>query len=378
MPYAEYLAQKGAAGGLATAGISVNHTNALKFSAVFAAIRIRSENLASLPKSIYQDTDQGKVRRHDHPVFNLIHFAPNPIQNAFTFWEYMGACLNGWGNAYAVIETRNGYPTALWPVHPSQVNPFISKRKLFYDISNGDHAGTYHSAEILHFPMMTTDGIKGIDPITHHATAIGISLAADKYAAEFFEKKGNIKAVLETDQSLGDTAYHEFLDRFTAVGNHGTPLLEYGIKYKTVGISPEAAQMIQTRMFQIQDVARIWNIPPHMLSDLSRSTFSNIEHQDIQFVKYSMRPEVKRIETELEAKLFTADERGTMNVKFLLDGLLRGDMKTRASFYHYGILDGWLNRNEVREMENRNPAPGLDEFMRPSNMIKDSEETPEK
>lgn len=357
---------------LSGAGIPVNHKTALKFSAVFAAIRIHAENLASLPKNVFEDTPQGKKSRLDHPAYRLIHFKPNPLQNDFVFWEYMGACLNGWGNAYAIIETKNGYPVALWPVHPSEVTRIVNKKELYFEVTNRDFAGTYSSGEVLDFKMFTLDGINGVDPVTFHALSIGIGLAGNEYAAEFFSKKGNIKSVLEADNAISDKAYDSIQKRLAAAGNHGTPLFDYGVKYKTVGISPDAAQVIQTRAFQIQDVARIWNIPPHMLADLSRSTFSNIEHQDIQFVKYSMRPSVKRIETELESKLFLPSELGSLNIKFNLDGLLRGDMKTRAAFYHFGIQDGWLSRNEVRDMENRNPVDGLDEMLVPQNMIDNS------
>lgn len=352
-----------------SAGVSVSHKDAMKFSAVFAAIRIQSENIASLPKVIYEDTQNGKVSRKDHPVYNLIHYQPNPLMNDYSFWSYITACVNGWGNAYAVIETKNGFPVNLFPVHPSEVTPFVDGRELFYDVKAKPWKNTYSSAEILHFKLFSIDGVNGVDPITMHRQSIAVGLAGDKFSAQFFEKNGAIKGVLETDQSLGDKAYESFMKRFKGEGNHGTPLLEYGIKYKPVSISPDSAQALQTRQFQIQDVARIFNIPPHMLGDLSRSTFSNIEHQDIQYVKYSLRPLVKMLETEVEHKLFTSDERGKLNVKFNLDGLLRGDMAARSNYYHNAILDGYMTRNEVRELENMNPLPGLSEPFSPANMI---------
>lgn len=351
------------------AGVSVSHEDALKFSAVFSAIRIQSENIASLPKVIYEDTLNGKKSRKDHPVYNLIHYQPNPVMNDYTFWAYMGACVNGWGNAYAIIETANGFPVNLWAVHPSEVRPFIDRKELYYEVKAKPFEGTYHSREMLHFKLFSIDGINGIDPISMHKQSIAVGLAGDKFSAEFFEKRGAIKGVLETEQSLGDKAYNLFMNRFKSEGNHGTPLLEYGIKYKPVSISPDSAQALQTRQFQIQDIARIFNIPPHMLGDLSRSTFSNIEHQDIQYVKYSLRPLVKMLETELEHKLFTSEEKGKLNVKFSLDGLLRGDMTARSAFYHNGILDGWMTRNEARDWENLTPLSGLDEPFTPANML---------
>ena len=215
-----------------SAGVSVSHKDAMKFSAVFAAIRIQSENIASLPKVIYEDTQNGKVSRKDHPVYNLIHYQPNPLMNDYSFWSYITACVNGWGNAYAVIETKNGFPVNLFPVHPSEVTPFVDGRELFYDVKAKPWKNTYSSAEILHFKLFSIDGVNGVDPITMHRQSIAVGLAGDKFSAQFFEKNGAIKGVLETDQSLGDKAYESFMKRFKGEGNHGTPLLEYGIKYK--------------------------------------------------------------------------------------------------------------------------------------------------
>lgn len=228
--------------------------------------------------------------------------------------------------------------------------------------------GTYESTNILHFMLVTYDGIKGINPIEHNAMALGKSLAIEKFAADYYRKGGNVKSVLETDQSLGDDQYNAFMSHYNqASQNFDTPLLEYGIKFKQVAISPVAAQLIQQETFSIQDIARIVNVPPHMIADLSRSTFSNIEHQNIQFVQYTLRPLVKRIEVELERKLFSSEESLVMNVKFSLDGLLRGDTATRSAFYHNAILDGYMSRNEVRELEGLERKPELDKMLYPLN-----------
>ena len=240
----------------------------------------------------------------------------------------------------------------------------------YYKISGNDGLqGVYNDTEICHFMLFSIDGVKGINPIVYNAEAIGNGMAATRFGTEFFEKGGNIKSVLETDGSLGDKEYNNFMRHYTeSAKNFETPLLEYGIKLKQLGISPEAAQMLQTKAFSIQDIARIFSLPPHMLADLSRSTFSNIEHQDIQFVQYSLRPSVKRFEYQLENKLFFEGESDTYHIKFDLNGLLRGDMASRGAFYHNGIQDGWLNRNEVRNMEGLNREDGLEKFMYPANL----------
>lgn len=353
-----------------TSGVNVNHETALKFTAVFAAIRIRSENIASLPKSVIREKDGKREVLHNHPVHRLIHRQPNSLMNAFTFWEYMNANLDGWGNAAAYIERKsNGDPLNIWHIHPSECTTTIVDRKIYYKVT-GQFAGTYSADDMLHFKLFTTkDGMWGIDPIRNSAEAISLGLAAQKFNTEFFAKGGHHKGVYETDQSLGDAEYQGIMKHMAEFKNFETPILEMGLKYKPISISPEAAQLIQQRTFSIQDIARIFNLPPHMLAELSRSTFSNIEHQDLQFVKYSLRPTVKRIEEELETKLFYESETEEIGVKFNLDGLLRGAIATRATFYHYGIQDGWLNRNEVRNMENMDPADGLDDYLYPANLL---------
>lgn len=354
-----------------TANVSVNNNTAMNFTAVFAAMRLRAENVASLPKVVLGKTAKGKEVAKSHPVHRLVHYKPNSYMNIFVFWEFINAYLDGHGNSYAIIE-RNGQgdPVALWPVHPSYVCVTLVNRKKFYKVyGTKGFDGTYSDDEMLHFMLFTRDGITGINPIVYNADAIGLGMAATKFGQEFFEKGGHIKGALEYEDSMGDAEFNRFMKHYeNSSKNFGTPFLEYGIKYKEIGISPEAAQMLQSKTFAVQDVARIFNVPPHMLAELSRSTFSNIEHQDIQFVKYSIRPSVKRFETEIESKLFFENETDSFEMKFVLDGLLRGDLKSRSAFYHFGIQDGWLTRNEVREMENKNQANHLDTFLYPQNL----------
>ena len=352
------------------AGLNVSHDAATKFSAVFCAMRTRAENIASLPKSVVKQTAGKKEILYSHPVNFLLTRKPNSLMNVFTFWEFMSYYVDGWGNAYAIIE-RDGHgdPVNLFPVESYLVGVTKVKRELWYKVYSGDYKGTYAAYDILHFKLFTKDGIKGIDPISNMSESIGLGLAAQHYNAQFFEKGGHLKGVYQTDQSLGDEQYSKLMEHMSKFKNFDTPLLEYGIKYAPISISPEAAQLIQQRTFSIQDISRIFNIPPHMLAENSHSTFSNIEQQDIQFVKYSIRPSVKRFETEIEDKLLFEGEKDIIDIKFNLDGLLRGDTATRAAYYHSAVQDGWLNRNEVRDRENLNRGPKeLDEYLYPSNL----------
>lgn len=355
--------------GINAAGQTVNHDTALTFTGAFAAISIKAENLASLPKYVYERTSNGKKILSNHPVYKLIHFKPNSYQTDFVFWEYLEASVAGWGNGYAVIESGgNGYPKALHPVDPSSVSIQRTGFDLTYVVSDGPAAGRYLADEILHVKLFTKDGIVGIDPITYHAQSIGIGLAGQSFASEYFTKKGALRGVIETDAELSDANYMKVAERISRAGDHGTPVLEYGLKYKSIGISPDAAQAIQTRLFSIQDASRIWKVPVSLLAEHTHSTFTNTEQQDIQFVKYGLRPECKRFETEIETKLFAPGEADRIDVKFDLQGLLRGDSASQANWFRTAIYGGYMSRNEVREQMNMDRIDGLDEFLVPTNM----------
>ena len=347
----------------------VNEDTALRFTAVFAAMRLRAENVASLPKIVRRKVKNGYEDATDHPVYKLLKSEPNSFQNIFSFWEFVNFNLDGWGNAYVIIKRgKGGVPTALIPVHASKVTIRVVDGDKWYTVRGTKYFdGFYADFDMLHFFTLSKDGISGINPITYNADAIGTGIESTKFGKEYFAKKGNLKAVMETDKKLSD-------DEFNSISKHvspnfGTPILESGLKYKQLTIAPEAAQMLQTKTFSIQDVARIFNVPPHLLSDLSRSTFSNIEHQDIQFVKYSLRPVLKRYENELERKLFFDDEIGSLEITFNLEGLLRGDSTSRANFYAKAVTNGWMTRNEVRDIEGMNSIPGLDDALYPGNML---------
>lgn len=356
-------------------GVSVNNSSALKVTAFYAGIRIRSENIASFPKYVKRWTKEGLVDASDHPAYKLINVRPNSYTNKFDFWNVINTWLDGWGNSYAYIErNNNGDPVALHQIHPSWVVgiTIVNGRK-WYKVSCSDPRfsflnGTHPDYNMLHFMLVTLDGIKGVNPVFYNAMALGKSLATEKFASEFYERGGNIKAVLETEGHFDDQTYKGFMKHFKdSSRNFDTPLLEYGVKYKQLSVNPVAAALIQSETLSIQDVCRIINIPPHMVAELSHATFSNIEHQTIQFVQYSLRPTVKRMEDELERKLFFEYEQDVYSVKFSLDGLLRGDTQARSAYYHNAILDGYMSRNEVRELEGMQHKDGLDDMLYPLN-----------
>lgn len=356
-------------------GLPVCNSTAMKITAFYAGIRLISENIASLPRSVRRKTDKGPAAADDHPAYRLVAVRPNEYTNTFDFWNCMTTWLEGWGNAYAVIRRgADGRPASIHQVHPSNVTATLSEGRRWYRVAIPDSGlswlnGVYSGDDMLHFMLLTLDGLTGVNPVIYNAIALGKNLATEKFGSEFYTRKGNIRAVLETDGNLGDDAYNKFIEHFKAAsdGNFGTPLLEYGIKYKQLSVNPVAAQLIQSETLSIQDVARILNIPPHMIAELSHATFSNIEHQTIQFVEYTLRPIIKRLEVELRTKMFFADEVGLFDVEFGLGGLLRGDTAARSSYYHNAILDGYMSRNEVRELEGLRHRDGLDDMLYPLN-----------
>lgn len=355
------------------AGVTVNSDTALRFTAVFAAIKIISENIASLPKSVMMEKEDGGFEPADHPAHTLIYDRPNGYMDVFTFWFTIIGWLLGRGNAFGILRYENGRLVAIDPVFPDWVKVALVNGEKAYVVraTDPDFAflnGTYLDHEMLHFMLFTLNGIVGVDPITYNAAAIGEGIAAQKYTSDFFRTGGAIKGTLETDQALGDEDYEKFMAHYQSSATNGaTPLLEYGFKYKAVSISPEASQLLQAKTFSIDDIARMFSIPPHMLAELSHATFSNIEQQNIFFGEYSLRPICKRLEKQLELKLFTDAERGKFHVKFDLNGLMRGDASARAVFYEKGINTGWLTPNEAREFEGMKLLPGLDKPRIPLN-----------
>lgn len=355
-------------------GVMVNNHSALNITALYAGIRIISENVASFPKFVKKYTSEGWVNDKSHPAFALIDHRPNSYTNKFDFWNCIVTWLTGWGNAYAIIKWGpGGVPEALYQVHPACVRITMVNGRKWYHVQQIHpnlqwQNGVYSDDRMLHFMLLTLDGIKGENPIIRNAAALGKSLATEQFAAEFYEKGGNIRGVMETEGHMDDDTYLQWMKHYkNSARNFDTPLLEYGIKYKQLSIDPVAAQLIQSETFSIQDVCRILNLPPHLLSELTHATYSNIEEQNTQFVQLSLRPTVKRLETELESKLFLGPEVDEYSVKFSLDGLMRGNTKARSDYYHGAILDGYMTPNEVRTLEGLERKEGLDFFLRPLN-----------
>lgn len=351
--------------GRTTSGKTVNERTALQTTAVYACVRILSETIASLPLHVYRYTEGGKAKDTEHVLYTLLHDEPNPDMTSFVFRETLMSHLLIWGNAYSqIIRDRSGQVIGLYPLLPDQMSVHRSEKgKLFYvynryeeDNPNFQEKGSIvlSQEEVLHIPGLGFDGLIGYSPIALAKNAVGMTLACEEYGASFFGNGANPGGVLEHPGILKDPG--KVRDSWNAVyqgtrNAHKVAVLEEGMSYKQIGIPPEEAQFLETRKFQINEIARLFRIPPHMVGDLEKSSFSNIEQQSLEFVKYTLDPWVVRFEQALKKSLLLPEEKKTHFIKFNVDGLLRGDYQSRMNGYAIGRQNGWLSTNDIRELE---------------------------
>ena len=346
-------------------GESVTQENSLKFTGVLSSVSLRADQIAASPKEIFTDTGGHIQVLHNDPLSMLLNHTPNPHMNAYTFWELNSTYLDLWGNAYNFITRKNGVAVALSPIHPAHIKPTVVDGKLIYKNEDSRFDTEIKPNKILHFKDISLDGVIGKSRILLAKEAIGLGLAAEKFGSEFFGNGSQARGILQHPGVMGDKAHDRFDKSWKSKENMSTPILEEGMTYNQITIPPEAAQFIASREFQLQDIARVYRVPPHLLADLSRATFSNIEHSDIQFVKYTLRPLAKRYEHELENKLL-GDDIGKKKIRFNLQAILRGDTKTRADYLTKMVSSKIMNRNEARAIENLNPVPDGEIFENPN------------
>lgn len=358
--------------GRTTSGKPVNERTAMQTTAVYACVRILAEAIASLPLHVYEyQDDGGKKLVHDHPLYYLLHDEPNPEMTSFVFREALMSHLLIWGNAYAqIIRDGAGRVLGLYPLLPDKMDvQRDDKGNIYYVYSrNSDENPMFKeygniklkAEDVLHIPGLGFDGLIGYSPIAMAKNAVGMTLACEEYGASFFANGANPGGVLEHPGVLKDPSKvrESWNSVYRGVNNaHKIAVLEEGMKYQQIGIPPEEAQFLETRKFQINEIARLYRIPPHMVGDLDKSSFSNIEQQSLEFVKYTLDPWVIRWEQSLQRSLLLPGEKGKYFIKLNVDGLLRGDYQSRMNGYAVGRQNGWFSANDIREMENMNPIP---------------------
>ncbi len=348
-----------------TSGKAVNERSSMQMTAVYACVRILAEAIASLPLHIYEyGEDNNKIKATDHPLYNLLHDEPNEEMTSFVFRETLMSHLLLWGNAYAqIIRNGKGEVAALYPLMPNRMQVERDKNgKLYYQYTtSGEDAPTMSGtsvnldpSQVLHIPGLGFDGLVGYSPIAMAKNAIGMAIACEEFGAKFFANGAAPSGVLEHPGTIKDPARvrETWQGRFGGSANSGkVAVLEEGMKYTPISISPEQAQFLETRKFQINEIARIFRVPPHMVGDLEKSSFSNIEQQSLEFVKYTLDPWVIRWEQSLSRALLRTEEKSNLFFRFNVEGLLRGDYQSRMSGYATARQNGWMSANDIRTLE---------------------------
>lgn len=360
--------------GGSSAGKSVNERSAMQMTAVYSCVRILAEAVAGLPLHLYRyKEDGGKERAIDNNLYHLLHDEPNKEMSSFIFRETLMTHLLLWGNAYAqIIRNGKGEVVALYPLMPNKMQVDRDENGELYYIytRSSEEAKTMEGAtvyltprDVLHIPGIGFDGLVGYSPIAMAKNAIGLAIATEEYGAKFFANGAAPSGVLEHPGTIKDPSRlrENWNSTFGGSANSGkVAVLEEGMKYTPISISPEQAQFLETRKFQIDEIARIFRVPPHMVGDLEKSSFSNIEQQSLEFVKYTLDPWVIRWEQSLSRSLLNEDEKRKYFFKFNLEGLLRGDYESRMSGYATARQNGWMSANDIRELENLDKIPAED------------------
>ncbi len=344
-----------------TSGKAVNERTAMQTSAVYACVRILAESVAGLPLHVYERTANGsKSTKPSHPLYRLLHDEPNREMTSFVFRETLMSHLLLWGNAYAqIIRDGRGFPIALYPLLPDRMAVDRNESgELVYTYQSDKGQVKLRRENVLHIPGLGFDGLIGYSPIAMAKNAVGLALATEDYGATFFANGANPGGVLEhpgvIKSEQADRLRESWQSQFGGANAHKVAVLEEGLKFHQMSIPPEQAQFLETRKFQINEIARIFRVPPHMVGDLEKSSFSNIEQQSLEFVKYTLDPWVVRWEQSLQQALILPSEKATIFIKFNLDGLLRGDYQSRMQGYSTGIQNGFMSVNDVRGLEDMN------------------------
>ena len=343
--------------GSSASGKSVNERSAMQITAVYSCVRILSEAIASLPLHLYKYTDTGTAKATDHLLYFLLHDEPNKEMTSFVFRETLMTHLLLWGNAYAqIIRNGKGEVLALYPLMPDRMNVDRDESgNIVYEYMVSQEDAPINSgstvklspSEVLHIPGLGFDGTIGYSPIAMAKNAIGLAIATEEYGSKFFANGATEPERVRESWNKG----------FGGENKHKVAILEQGMKYTPISISPNEAQFLETRKFQIDEIARIFRVPPHMIGDLEKSSFSNIEQQSLEFVKYTLDPWVVRWEQSIKRTLLLPDEKGSYFAKFNVDGLLRGDYQSRMNGYATARQNGWMSANDIRSLEQQDLIP---------------------
>jgi len=360
-------------------GMNVTPDSAMRVTAVYACIAVLSQSFAILPPVLYRRNGRKKERVTDHWLYKLLAKRPNRYQNAFEWREMLQGHLALRGNCYnRIIANQRGEITELLPINPDSVTMLVRNDGNYnYRVKNKNGSEeTFGREEIWHIKGLSPDIYRGYNPIELARDAVCVALSAQSYGAKFFANDARPGGWIEYPGTFKDRESKEIFreswqKQQSGINKGKTAILDLGMKYHEIGISNADAQFLESRKFSVEDIARLFGVPPHRIGHLDKATNNNIEHQGLEFVTYTMTPWAERWEASIECDLLPEDD--DLYIEFDFARLLRGDSASRSAFYHNGILDGWLTRNEAREDENKDPIEGLDEPLRPLNMMPESD-----
>ena len=365
--------------GSSASGKSVTPRSAMQMSAVYACVRVIAETVASLPLHVYHYTSSGKEKSLDHPLYPILHDEPNSEMTSFVWRETTLTHLLLWGNAYSqIIRSGRGKIIGLYPLLPDkmQVDRDASGMLIYEYTTRDSKLVRLRSEDVLHVPGLGFDGVMGYSPIALEKNAIGLGIAAEEYGSKFFAHGATPSGVLTHPNTVKNpSALRESWNAaYGGSSNTGkVAILEENMKFERISMPNNEAQFLESRKFQVNEICRIYRVPPHMIGDLEHATFSNIEHQSISFAMHTIRPWLVRMEQSLNRALFSDKEKGVYYVRFNIDGLMRGSYKERMEGYAIGRQNGWLSANDIRELENMNPiekADGGDDYLVNGNMMR--------
>ena len=353
--------------GMTNAGERVDEKSALQVATVFACVRLLANSVAQLPLNLYRERGGSKEVAEDHPLQRLLHMEPNPEMTSFTYFETMMMHLLLWGNHYSqVVRDGANRVLGLYPLLPENVEVDRAENgELVYiyhaytDEKPGDHGGDilFRREDILHIPNTGFNGLIGFSPIAMQKNALGSAIAVEKYGSAFFKNGAQPSGVLIHPDVIEDPERlrEQWNAAYGGAGSaHRVAVLEEGVKYQPISLPPEDSQFLSTREYGVEEICRIFNVPPHLVQDLKRATFNNIEHMSIDFVVHSLDPWLKRIERGLAKDLLNGDEKKDLMPSFIVNGLLRGDYMSRMQGYAIGVSNGIMTVNEVRRLEDLN------------------------
>ena len=358
--------------GIANSGENVDEKSALQIATVYACVRLLAESVAALPLHLYRYSEggNGKERAVDHPLYKILYRQPNPEMTSFSWREVVMMHLLLWGNSYSQIirDGKNGI-LGIYPLLPENVEVDRNESGEIYYIY---HAYTdevpgennkdiiFRREEVLHIPGLGFNGLVGFSPIAMMKNALGTTLAVEKYGSAFFKNGAQPAGVLEHPGVLKnpERIRENWMDVYGGANNaHKVAVLEEGMAYKPISLPPEDSQFLSTREFGVEEICRIFRVPPHMVQDLKRATFNNIEHQSIDFVQHTLMPWLTRIEQAIIKDVLVEEEQEEYFPKFNVDGLMRGDYKSRMDGYAVGFSNGFLSPNDIRRLENMDLIP---------------------